>query len=143
MINEITKLIASLPSVSRLGGVVVDYMSGDEAKFCIKSEPGYVVKKEYLDGKSLVRRAFTAEVAFSFSGTTETLLSNHQLLENMQDEINNAPYPQIKEGEIVKVGISGGGYDIKNSIGKGVLTFKFYVDYKTALRRGINACYNI
>ncbi|MBQ7040048.1 MAG: hypothetical protein IJN39_05720 [Clostridia bacterium] len=136
MIKELTSLFCSLPSVSKLtGGVSLDYASGRMSGICIKSDPGFYIASKFLDGSELVVRTYKAELYFSFSGDTFEQIANRITVEEIEDQLLNAVYPEIKEGEIIKISIADGGNAVKSAVGEGLLSFKFSVTYKTRLRR--------
>lgn len=140
MIKELTSLFCSLPSVKELtGGVSLDYASGEMSGICIKSDPGFFVSEKFLDGTELVVRTYKAELYFSFSGDTEEQLNNRITTEKIEAELINSLYPEIAEGEIIKISVADGGNSVKSAVGEGLLSFKFNVTYKTRLRR---LCYD-
>lgn len=131
MIKELVELIKSCPSAQKIkGGITCDYLDPNYCGICVKSESGIEVVNQFLDGTALLKRDYKVEIYYSFSGDTEESVSNHEIVEQLQNEIEIAPIPEIQEGKIVKIYIADCGKHVKSAVGEGITFFIFSVLYK-------------
>lgn len=142
MMQELIEFVSGCPAVSGLdGGVNPDF--GGNAGLTLTADPTLDVLCRYQDGSVLLRRGFKAEVHLSFRGDTDAICTAHRMYEDIQSYIFKAPYPKIRDGEIINIVPDSGGNLIKSGIYEGYLPFKFSVYYIDKLRGQANVQYRI
>lgn len=145
MIKELTELISMLPSVKKLaGGIMCDYSDNDKTGICIRPRPGTEIPEKYLDRTEKRSRFYTLELHFKYTGVTVESIENQSLCEKIEQELVSAKVPEISEGKITEIALSGRKRVAEEvSVGSGVLYIDFTVLYIAENRRDCHGRYSV